>query len=127
MSNDIKLSGKVRKELEQWCRCTSIPNGKVNRAKIILKLTDGQGPQEIADSLGISRRTVYNCKNRFVAEGIQGLENKPRPGRPSNLDEKKVKEVLKLSTEYLTEESTQWIFRLMDEHTDIGKNQVHRI
>lgn len=127
MSNDINLNGKVRKELEQWCRCTSIPNGKVNRAKIILKLSDGQGPQEIADALGISRRTVYNCKNRFVAEGIQGLENKPKPGRPSNLDEKKVKEVLKLSTEYLPEESTQWSVRLMAEHADIGKNQVHRI
>jgi len=127
MSEKIKLSKKDRNQLEKWCRCTSMSIGKVNRSKIILKLADDRGPQEIADALGVSRGTVHNCKKRFLSEGIQGLDDKPKPGRPSTLSEQKVKEVLKLSTEYLPEEATQWSVRLMAEHADVGKNQVHRI
>ena len=127
MSAKIKLSSKDRQQVEQWCRCTSIPSGRVNRAKIILKLADDQGPQSIATALGVTRGTVYNCKNRYLSEGIQGLDNKPKPGRPSTLSERKIKEVLKLSTEYLPEEATHWSVRLMAEHADIDKNQVHRI
>jgi transposase len=42
--------------------------------------------------VGITRRFVYKWVQRFLAEGLQGLADKPRPGRkgsprPLALDE----------------------------------------
>jgi transposase len=127
MSEKIILSKRERAELQSICRSTTVPHGKGIRAKIILKLADNQWPKEISEALGVSRGTVYKWKERYLMEGIDGLNNKPKSGRPSTLDEKKIKQVLELSTDYLPEEATQWSVRLMAEHSDLNKNQVHRI
>ncbi|MGH2910207.1 MAG: helix-turn-helix domain-containing protein [Solirubrobacteraceae bacterium] len=37
---------------------------------------------EIAQRLAVSRQAVSLWRIRFCAEGVQGLEERPRPGRP---------------------------------------------
>lgn len=112
-TTDIKLKKRDRTELNVWLRSTTLPHGQTTRARIILSLDDGLGPTEISRSLRVSCKTVHKWKNRFVKEGINGLFDQPRSGRPTVIDERTIKKVLKLTTERVPHEATHWSVQLM--------------
>src|SRR5215468_11228932 len=94
----IRLTPAERRTLLAWQRATTIPAGLVRRGRILLLLTEGMTITDIATTVGISRRFVYKWVQRFVQEGLEGLYDKPGPGRrrvplphylrdqPNNLD-----------------------------------------
>ena len=47
----------------------------------------GVGTKEIVARVGVSKPTVIGWKKRYAAEGIAGLEDLPKPGRPGVVDE----------------------------------------
>lgn len=65
---------------------------------MILLLADGMTITDVAATVGLSRRHSYKWIQRFMQEGLEGLEDKPRydrriePGppdlreQPNNLD-----------------------------------------
>lgn len=53
------------------------------RARIIRLLHQGRQHQEVADLLAISIGQVYYWHKRWRQEGVDGLSDKQRPGRPS--------------------------------------------
>jgi transposase len=53
------------------------------RARIIRLLDKGYKPEAIADLLAISEGQVYWWHKRWQAEGLTGLADKPRQGRPT--------------------------------------------
>jgi transposase len=57
------------------------------RATMLHNLNQGYTPEKVADIHAVSTGTVYNWFNRYQAEGIEGLENKPKSGRPPKADE----------------------------------------
>jgi transposase len=48
---------------------------------MILLLADGVTITDIAATVGMSRRHTYKWIQRFVQEGLEGLEDKPRSDR----------------------------------------------
>src|SRR5687767_9942897 len=48
---------------------------------------DGLGTTQIADQLGCHPQTVRERLHRFNAEGVDGLGDRPGPGRPRRLTE----------------------------------------
>ena len=52
------------------------------RASVIYSLHLGYAPEEVARLQAVSLATVYNHVNRFQAEGVAGLPNKLKSGRP---------------------------------------------
>lgn len=54
----------------------------VKRATVIHNLHQGYHPTEVAAIHGISLTSVYNYFNHFKANGIDGLTDHPRSGRP---------------------------------------------
>jgi transposase len=54
----------------------------VERARIVQAAARGEKPAAIAASLGCSRPTVYAWVRRFNDQGLPGLEERPRSGRP---------------------------------------------
>lgn len=55
----------------------------VLRAKIVLAPWRGRSNAAIAAALGITVDMVRKWRHRFVVEGMAGLHNRPRPGRPA--------------------------------------------
>jgi len=53
----------------------------------VLLADEGVGTNEIVHRVGVSKPTVIAWKKRFAAEGIAGLEDRPKPGRPAQIDE----------------------------------------
>ncbi len=54
----------------------------------LLLLTSGQSCQQIADLFGEDRRTVQRWVKRFEEDGLEGMRDAERPGRPACLDAK---------------------------------------
>src|SRR3712207_2908403 len=57
------------------------------RARIVLAVADGEGPAAISARLGVSRPTVTQWRDRFLASGLEGLNDAPRSGRPKTVDD----------------------------------------
>jgi transposase len=53
-----------------------------SRCEMILLSQEGLSPAQIAERVRLSGRTVRRMIDRYEAEGIRGLLNKPIPGRP---------------------------------------------
>lgn len=60
----------------------SLDSRVAKRATIIHGLHLGHRPDELADLHGISQVSVYNYFNQFKSEGVSGLPDKPKSGRP---------------------------------------------
>jgi transposase len=77
-----KLTAEERTELERLARSRTEEARLVVRAKIVLGLADGERPYQVADRVGVGRAAAYEWLHRFNAEGLKGLTDHPRPGRP---------------------------------------------
>lgn len=76
------LTAAERRELERLSRSRTEEARLVVRAKIVLGLAAGERPYQVADRVGVSRMAAYEWLHRFNAEGLAGLTDHPRPGRP---------------------------------------------
>jgi transposase len=61
-----------------------------HRLHAILMVAQGMSCRKVALLLGDSPRTVSYWVKRFEAEGLSGLADADRPGRPSRLDEQQL-------------------------------------
>src|SRR5919197_4384576 len=72
----IRLTPAERLTLLAWQRSTTIPAGLARRARLLLLLADSMTITEAAVTVGLSRRHTYKWIQRFVQEGLEGLEDK---------------------------------------------------
>ena len=77
-----KLTTEERTSLERLARSRTEEARLVVRAKIVLGLAAGERPYQVADRVGVGRMAAYEWLHRFNAEGLKGLTDHPRPGRP---------------------------------------------
>lgn len=78
----IRLSEEERTALETITRKYTSPYNKVIRAKIILLAAQGYSNDAIADRLEMPRQIVSKWRKRYFEEGMAGLQDRPRGGRP---------------------------------------------
>jgi transposase len=52
------------------------------RAMGLRLLHEGHSPQEVAEIMSVSPPVVYNWHHRWQANGLEGLANRPKAGRP---------------------------------------------
>ena len=78
----LDLTAEQRHELEARARRYTSPYRDVVRAKIVLMAAHGLDNDEIAARLDTSRVIVSKWRKRFFEQGLSGLEERPRGGRP---------------------------------------------
>lgn len=79
----IILSDLERRELERIVRKYTSPYRDVIRAKIVLYAAAGLNNDQIASRLDIPRQIVSKWRKRFFEEGVAGLAEQSRRGRPA--------------------------------------------
>jgi len=100
-----------------------MPAGLVMRAKIVLTAADGAGTGEIVQRVGVSKPTVIAWRNRYLAEGIGGLDDRPKAGRPRQIDDVAiVQATLDPPPERLG--VTHWSTRLLGAHLGVSNYTV---
>ena len=83
----VDVPPRDREVLESWLRAPSLRAGLAQRARIVLLAADGVPVKDIVERVGVSKPTVIGWKKRYVAEGLGGLEDRPKPGRHRVVDE----------------------------------------
>src|SRR5215212_594968 len=78
----ITLSETEERELRRRAGQYTRPHREVIRAKVVLLAAEGLNDTEIARRLDCTDKTAAKWRRRFMAEGIAGLDERPRPGRP---------------------------------------------
>jgi transposase len=78
----ITLPETDRAELERRARCYTAPHAGVVRAKIVLLAADGLENMQIAGRLDVHVGVVSRWRKRFAEEGMSGLADRQRSGRP---------------------------------------------
>ena len=78
----LNLTVTQRQELEVRARRYTLPYRDVVRAKIVLLAASGMDNDEIAARLDTRREVVSKWRKRFYEQGLAGLDERPRGGRP---------------------------------------------
>src|SRR6516165_4505644 len=62
-------------------------SGRVcQRVLMIANMLEGMEHEEAARLAGLSRSAAYEWHNRYEEDGIEGLRDRPRPGRQPRVD-----------------------------------------
>lgn len=85
--------------LEAIQKAKSMPVQLVQRAQIIMRSVEGQPAAEIARGVGLSLSQVRVWIKRFNAEGLLGLFDRPRRGRPRDYTAEQALQVVETATE----------------------------
>jgi hypothetical protein len=76
----IRLTVQERRTLQAWQRSRTISVGRARRGQVILLMANRVSISNIAARVGMSRRFVYKWVERFLQEGLAGLDDKPGRG-----------------------------------------------
>jgi transposase len=122
----VDVSPGDREVLESWLRAPSLRAGVAQRARIVLLAADGVAVKDIVERVGVSKPTVIGWKKRYIAEGLGGLEDRPKPGRRRVVDEAAVvSATLEAPPERLG--VTHWSSRLLGAELGISHVWVGKI
>ena len=80
----VSLSDAEQCRLESLVRAHSTPQALSFRCQLILKSAAPESPSnlQVAKALNCDRHTVGRWRSRYLAQGLSGLQDAPRPGRP---------------------------------------------
>ena len=86
----VDVPSADREVLQSWTRSSSVRAGLARRARIVLLAADDVPVKDIVERVGVSKPTVIGWKRRYAAEGLAGLDDRPKPGRPRTVDDVEV-------------------------------------
>ena len=82
----IEIASEDRRVLEKWANARAIERRLADRARIVLMAGEGRPAGEIAERVGCAEETVRRQRARYVREGLDGLRDRPKSGRPLTHD-----------------------------------------
>src|SRR5512142_2387272 len=87
----VVLSDEERSVLTGWARRRKTAQALALRSRIVLACAeDGATIASVSGGLEVSRATVSKWRGRFLAAGLEGLSDEPRPGRPRTIPDDQV-------------------------------------
>ncbi|NDZ12898.1 IS630 family transposase [Variovorax sp. WS11] len=95
----IKLSREDRKTLELLTHRGTAEQRQVVRAQIALMCHAGASTTAISEAVGVSVQTVSHWRTRLARQGLKGLDEVARPGRPRRIGASQRLELLSLACE----------------------------
>lgn len=123
----LELPDEARNELQGLARSSSIPAGLNRRARAVLMMMDGVPGAEIARRCSYTPVQVSRIRRRVATEGISGIQDRPRSGRPPTLNPRKRAQIVALTLKPPEGGLSQWSTREMAERTGVSPMTVHRI
>ena len=123
----LTLGREERQQLQPLASSRSLPHGLVRRVRIVLQAAEGMTNRAIAEKLGLSRATVGKWRARYLAQGLEGLHDELRPGRPRSIGDERVALLVRKTLQTKPRDGTHWSVRYMAAETKVSKSTVQRI
>jgi transposase len=123
----VVLGAADRAELERLHRGPSTPAGLSRRAQAVLLMSDNVPNVEIARRTGYTPVQVSRIRRRFAEEGLSGLDDRPRSGRPPVVTEAHSARVVALALKAPPKGLSHWSTRELAHRVGLSRTTVHRI
>ncbi len=89
-----ELTDDEREQIRRWSQSRTAPARQVERARIIQLASEGWRAPALAEHLRVAEKVVRLWLKRFNAEGLAGLADRPRSGRPATYTPEQIGEVI---------------------------------
>lgn len=123
---ELTVTVEDRMQLESIARSQSLPAALSRRAQMILRLADGETNSAVARRFRTSRPTVSLWRKRYAEQGIAGLHNDLKPGRPRSTSEDEIAALINTALTRKPPGRTHWSQRALADGTGLSKSTVHR-
>jgi putative transposase len=123
----IMLSQEEDEQLKSIANSRSLSHSLVNRARIILMAAQGFPNRAIAQKVNLSPQMVGKWRQRYIKQGLSGLHDELRPGRPRSVSDEKVAILVRKTLQTKPEDGTHWTIRSIAKETKLSRPTVHRI
>jgi transposase len=124
----ITVSEEQKTVLESWTRKAKTEKRYAERAKIILFSSTGERRDAIAKRMALTPGIVSKWRRRFLEQGIDGLFDLSRPGKPPRYDEATERRILDVLDKDPPKGFSRWNGPLVaKELGDVNVHQVWRI
>ncbi len=123
----IVLGEADRRELERLQRASAGPAGLARRARTVLLIADGLDGVAVAERTGYTPVQVSRIRHRFAREGLAGLHDRPRSGRPRVYGQKTRAKVVALTLKTPPAGQTHWSTRDLAKEVGLSRETVRRI
>src|SRR5437899_2202443 len=80
-AREVRLRRGDREALEARCRSPRTMQRDLKRARMVLLAADGLSTRAIAEEVDVQPRIVSLWRRRYADHGLDGLKDKPRPGK----------------------------------------------
>jgi transposase len=78
----VEILKEDRAVLESWSRSFKVEHRLRQRARIVILCGQGKSTRSVAKAVGCMPRTVSLWRGRYAREGLRGIEDRPRKGKP---------------------------------------------
>jgi putative transposase len=123
----IFLSEEEEEQLKSMVNSRSLPHGLVTRAQIVLMAAEGATNHAIAQEVRLSLPAVCKWRQRYLQQGLSGLHDELRPGRPRSISDEKVAVLIRKTLQTKPKDGTHWSIRSIAKQTKLSRPTVHRI
>jgi len=123
----VILSEEEHEQLKSIANSRSLPHGLVNRARIISMAAEGSPSRIIAQNVGLSPQTVCKWRQRYLQQGVSGLHDELRPGRPRSISDEEVAVLVRKTLQTKPQDGTHWTIRTLAREIELSRPTVHRI
>src|SRR5262249_22476816 len=123
----IVVTDDARDELERLHRASSTPAGLSRRVRAVLLMTQGMAGVDIAERVGYTVVQVSRLRRRFAEDGVAGLQDRPRSGRPPTITARKRAHIVALTLKPPPPGVTHWTTRDLARTAGVSHSTVHRL
>lgn len=109
----VDLTDDERTTLHALIRRGKTQARKVTRARILLHADRGATDTEIVSAVGVGIATVERTRRRFVEEGLEALNERPRPGARRRLSARAEARLVAEACSAAPEGREHWTVRLL--------------
>jgi transposase len=122
----ISLDLTTKATLDRLVRSSSTPQNLAQRSRIVLAAAAGRSNQQIADELQLPEVTISKWRRSFAHQGLEGLQDAPRSGRPMKHGPETIQRVQNRACQQ-PEHYSRWSVRTLAEDLKLPRSTVHQI
>jgi transposase len=127
IAQPITITVEQQQELLVMSRSLKIEKRYSQRAQVILLSLQGKSLKTIIEETDMSRPAVNKWRQRFRKQGIEGLKDAPRSGKPSVITAKQKAMVVQKACEKPSGGYTNWSQERIAQQVGISQSKVHQI